>query len=114
MSFAPGALWEYHCHRDIAQNDDRPFCIVRPEQRKEGNAQGQISRLRLFLTVQFKPDKVNSFHKICYLAMLQCPGNITSTVRSLTNMERIVERELEGETEVLGENLPKYHFFHYK
>jgi hypothetical protein len=30
------------------------------------------------------------------------------------NMEQMVERELAGETEVLGENLPHYHFLHNK
>jgi hypothetical protein len=29
-------------------------------------------------------------------------------------MEQLVERGLAGETEVLGENLPQYHFVHHK
>jgi hypothetical protein len=30
------------------------------------------------------------------------------------NVEQSVEWELAGETEVLGENLPQYHFIHHK
>jgi hypothetical protein len=29
-------------------------------------------------------------------------------------MEQLVERELAGETEVLGKNLPQYYFVHHK
>jgi hypothetical protein len=32
----------------------------------------------------------------------------------LMNVEQSVERELPGETEVLGENLSQRHFVHYK
>jgi hypothetical protein len=32
----------------------------------------------------------------------------------MMNMEQSVEWELAGETEVLGENLPQYHFIHHK
>jgi hypothetical protein len=32
----------------------------------------------------------------------------------MMSVERSVELELAGETEVLGENLPQYHFVHQK
>jgi hypothetical protein len=32
----------------------------------------------------------------------------------MLNVEQLVEWQLAGETEVLGENLPQYHFVHYK
>jgi hypothetical protein len=32
----------------------------------------------------------------------------------LMNMEEFVEWKLAGDTEVLRENLPQYHFFHHK
>jgi hypothetical protein len=32
----------------------------------------------------------------------------------MTNVEQSVECELAGETEVLGENLPQFHFVHHK
>jgi hypothetical protein len=32
----------------------------------------------------------------------------------MLSVEQSVERELAGETEVLGENLPQYHFVHHK
>jgi hypothetical protein len=32
----------------------------------------------------------------------------------MMNVEQLMERELAGETELLGENLPQYHFVHNK
>jgi hypothetical protein len=32
----------------------------------------------------------------------------------MMSVEQSVERELAGETEVFGENLPTYYFFHHK
>jgi hypothetical protein len=39
---------------------------------------------------------------------------IASMTGWLMNMEELVELELAGETEVLGENLPQCHFVPYK
>jgi hypothetical protein len=51
---------------------------------------------------------------VCYIPMLSVSRLYTSIIEWLMNMEQLVEWELTGETEVLGEILPQFHFVHHK